>query len=141
VPRSVAKASRRFIEYKLSQGYSPSAIREAHNVLVSHKARDDFMIEQRLYRHRELSEKDFTRAYDRWRVYARRHPGSTEAQRFTERRLKIAERRVNYRIKSDQRTSLGLPLPPEPIHAADAGMLYRITHDERYREWFEEGSP
>jgi hypothetical protein len=141
MPHEIARASRQYLDFKFSQGYSPSAIREAHNYLAEHRTPEPFPQEQRVYRHRSLSERDVTRAYDRWRVYARRHPGSKESIQLIERRTKNQERLATYRIKVEQRESLGLPLPPSPIKAADAGMVYRVSHDERWREFFEEGSP
>lgn len=141
MPRPVARVSRQYLEYKFSQGYSPSAVREAHNYLASHRTAEPFPQEQRVYRHRRLSKTDVTRAYDRWRVYARRNPGSKEAGQLLDRRTKNQERLATYRVRVEQRTSLGLPPPPPPIRAADAGMVYRVTHDERWREYFQEGSP
>jgi hypothetical protein len=139
--RAIARASRQYLEFKFSQGYSPSAVREAHNHLATHRTPEPFPQEQRIYRHRRLSERDVTRAYDRWRVYARRHPGSKEGVQLLERRTKNQERLAEYRVKLEQRDSLGLPPPPPPIRAADAGMVYRVTHDDRWKEYFEEGSP
>jgi hypothetical protein len=141
MPRPIARASRQYLEFKFSQGYSPSAVREAHNSLSRNRTREPFPQEQRVYRHRELSARDVTRAYDRWRVYARRHPDSKESTQFLERRTRNQERIATYRVKVEQRESLGLPPPPPPIKAADAGMVYRITHEERWKEHFEEGSP
>lgn len=139
--RPMPRASRHYLEFKFSQGYSPAAVREAHNHLAGHRTRDSFPLEQRVYGHRKLSQRDITRAYDRWRVYARRHPGSKESAQLLERRTRNQERVAEYQVKVEQRESLGLPRPPPPIRAANAGMVYRITHDERYREHFEEGSP
>ena len=141
MPRPIARPSRLFIEYKLSQGYSPSAILEAHNYLTRHHPRDKFEIEERVYSHRKLSKSDITRAYDRWRVQGRRKPSSKEGIQLLERKTRNQERIANYRLRVEQRESLGLPPPPPPIQAADAGMVYRITHQERWREHFEEGSP
>lgn len=139
--RHVARASRQYIEYKLSQGYSPSAILEAHNYLATHRTTEPFPVEQRVYRHRKLSRADLARVYDRWRVHARRHPTSKEGTQRAERRTRIEEKRATYRAKVEDRLGLGLPPPPDPIRAADAGMLYRLTNEQRYREHFEEGSP
>jgi hypothetical protein len=141
MPRPIARASRQYLEFKFSQGYSPSAVRNAHNYLASNRTREPFPQEQRVYQHRTLSETDVTRAYDRWRVYGRRHPTSKEATQVLERRTRNQERFASYRVKVEERTSLGLPAPPSPIKAADAGMVYRVTHDERWKEYFEEGSP
>jgi hypothetical protein len=141
MPRSIPKPSRQYLEFKFSQGYSPYAIREAHNYLASHRTPEPFPQEQRIYGHRMLSERDVTRAYDRWRVYARRHPESKEANQLLERRTKNQERLAVYRAKVSERTGLGLPPPPPPIRAADAGMVYRVSHEERWRNHFEEGSP
>ncbi len=141
MPRPIAKASRQYLEFKFSQGYSPSAVREAHNYLASHRTPEPFPQEQRVFRHRRLSGTDVTRAYDRWRVYGRRHPGSREATQLLERRTKNQERLALYQERVAQRTSLGLPPPPPPIPAADAGMVYRVTHDQRWKERFQEGSP
>jgi hypothetical protein len=139
--RPVPKASRKYLESKFAAGYSPSAVREAHNHLTTHRQREPFPLEQGVYGHRKLSETDVTRAYDRWRVYARRNPGSREATQLLERRTRNQERLAEYQVKVEQRKSLGLPAPPPPIKAADAGMVYRVTHEERWREHFEEGSP
>ncbi|MCI4320685.1 MAG: hypothetical protein L3K05_00030 [Thermoplasmata archaeon] len=141
MPRPIARDSRQYLEFKFSQGYSPSAVREAHNHLASNRTREPFPQEQRLYGHRRLSEPAVLRAYDRWRVYGRRHPESKEAVQVQERRTRNQERLATYRLKAEQRQSLGLPLPPSPLQAADAGMVYRVTHDSHWREYFEEGSP
>lgn len=141
MPRSIARVSRQYLEYKFSQGYSPSAVRVAHNHLATYRTPEPFPQEQRVYRHRLLSEIDVTRAYDRWRVYARRHPESKEAGQLLERRTRNQQRLATYRLRSEERRSLGLPPPPSPIKAADAGMVYRVTHDDRWRNFFQEGSP
>ena len=139
--RPIPKDSRAYLESKFAAGYSPSAVREAHNHLTAHRQREPFPLEQKVYGHRKLSERDVTRAHDRWRVYARRHPGSKEASQLLDRRTKNQERLATYKVKVEERRSLGLPPPPPPIRAADAGMVYRVTHEERWREHFEEGSP
>lgn len=141
MPRQIARPSRLYLESKFSAGYSPSAIREAHNYLTTHRQGEPFPLEQHVFRHRELSARDVTRAYDRWRVFARRHPESKEAGQVLERKTRNQERLATFRVKVEQRDSLGLPRPPSPIRAADAGMVYRVTHEERWREYFQEGSP
>ena len=139
--RRMARKSRLYIESKLSAGYSPRAILEAHNYLTERRGRVEFPLEHQLFGHRKLSPRDATRAYDRWRVFARRNPSSEEASGKIERQTRISERWALYRVNSEERASLGLPPPPDPIRAANAGMVYRVTHDERWREFFEEGSP
>jgi len=139
--RQVPKASRGLLESKFAGGYSPKEVREAHNYLTEHRQSEPYPLERGVYGHRKLSSKDVARAYDRWRVRARRHPESKEGQQFLERKTRNQERLAIYRSKKAERVKLDLPLPPDPIKAANAGMLYRLTHNERYREHFEEGSP
>ena len=141
MPRRVAKPSRRLIEHKLSQGYLPADILDVHNYLTTYRQREPYPLERSVYGHRKLSTKDLTRVYDRWRVRARRHPGSEEGVQFQERRTRNQERVAEHRVKMTQRAELGLSAPPEPVGAASAGMAYRVTHREHYRERFEEGSP
>jgi hypothetical protein len=141
MPRRISRASRQYLEFKFSQGYSPSAIRTVHNHLAIHRTREPFPQEQRVFGRRKLSERDITRAYDRWRVFARRHADSKEAAQLLERRTRNQERLAEYQDKLEARRSLELPPPPPPLKAADAGMVYRVTHDDRWREYFEEGSP
>lgn len=139
--RPVPKASRAYLESKFAGGYSPKAVREAHNYLAAHRQAEPYPLERGVFHHRKLSARDVTRVYDRWRVQARRHPKSKEGQQFQERTTRNQERLAVYRTKVRERGQLGLPAPPPPIQAANAGMLYRVTHNERYREHFEEGSP
>ena len=129
------------MEAKFAGGYSPKEVREAHNYLTDHRQTEPYPLERSVFGHRKLSQRDVIRAYDRWRVRARRNPSSPEGKQFLERKTRNQERVAIYRSKKAERAELGLPPPPDPIKAADAGMLYRLTHQERYREHFEEGSP
>jgi hypothetical protein len=141
MPPAPARDSRLYLESKFSQGYSPSAVREAHNYLAGHRTQEPFPLEKRVHGHRKLSVPAVLRAYDRWRVFGRRHSESKEATQLQERRTRNQERLATYRDKVEQRRTLGLPAPPPPLQAADAGMVYRVTHEDRWREHFEEGSP
>ena len=153
--RRIPHAAKAYLEHEWSRGISPSVSRKAYNLLTRkkysevHKKGFASPLSDAVYRNRPVSSDELRRAYDRWRVKARRDlvrdvPSIEREQKYGEggRNARRAEKRSVYLVRKQVAEEEGLEtLIPDPDHARDAGLLYSLTGEEEYREQFEEGSP
>ncbi len=126
--------SRAFIKERLARGDSAKAVREAHNALSK---LTPSQIESRWGRRwKGLSGAPVTTPKEVHRVQS----SLSRKERRTRKEVR-AEFRIRGEAQADQARILGIPESGfDPQKAHDAGVMYRATEDERYREEFEEGS-
>jgi hypothetical protein len=128
-------ASRRFVKERLARGDSAATIRRTHNFLI---AQPDSYFR--------------TAEWGRWHGLSGAQPLTPKEihkiQSATGRKARVARRetRATFRLRTEAEKAeaqfLGLPEPSTNYQRAhDAGIEYRATHEERYREAFAEGSP
>lgn len=134
MPR-IRALSREFIKARLNQGTSQGAAREAHNALA------------------DLSPSEIARRWGpKWvGLSGAPHVTASESHQIeksrshhqrNEGRDKRVERLLNNEADREKAARLRLPEPlGDRQDAHDAGVLYRATREEVYRERFEEGSP
>lgn len=128
-------ASRVFIKERLTRGDSARAARLSYNELVSLSPSE---IGSRWgARWMSLSGARKTTPKEVHRVQS-----ALSRKDRADRREARATMRLRTEASRTEAAVLGLPEPTADYQKAhDAGALYRATHDERYREQFEEGSP
>jgi hypothetical protein len=132
---TASRLARTFIKQRLTRGTGERASREAYNALVR-------MSPDEIESHwgkawRKLSGQKPLTAKESHRIYSslgrKSREARTEARRSNLYRKEASQRMAEYYDNPD--------LAADPQRAQDAGTMYRATHDERYREVFEEGSP
>ncbi len=124
-----------FIKQRLVRGTGERAARESYNALTE---LSPSQIEERWGKAwRGLSGQPKLTPKETHRIYSAlgRKDRAARAE---------ARRSAKYRSEASQRMAemyANPELAGDYQRARDAGTLYRATHDERYREQFEEGSP
>jgi len=126
--------TRRFVKTRLEAGDSARTIRQTYNHIAAQPP--SYFKSEEWGRWHGLSGAEPITAKEIHRIQS-----ATSRKVRDERRENRASMRVH--TESDFKTAdyLGLPEPTVDYQEAhDAGMLYRATKDERYREIFTEGS-
>lgn len=134
MPSEPSELSRTFIKRRLVHGIGEKAAREAHNALVDLSPTEIEFRWGKAYKglsgQPKLTPKESHRVYSA--LSRKERAERTEARRSTRFRTEAMRRQEEY---------YGREFTGDYQTAQDAGTMYRATHDERYREDFEEGSP
>lgn len=97
----------------------------------------DMKIVPELYHKRRITKNELYRHIDRWR-HQPVHREDVKVRRTTRKFMRAQTE--SDKIKA---TIQGMPLPKgyDRAKAHDSGFLYRLTEEEDYLQFFEEGSP
>jgi hypothetical protein len=137
--RPLSRIARAFIEERLLRGDSQKTVRDTVNALRRHPA--TYFVGESWTRWQGIRGRRKITTEDVYRVYNALRKNRSKTTAYTERK----RLRETWKTETAAERALALDLGvPEPTRdkqlAHDAGILYKATKDERYREFFEEGS-
>lgn len=129
------ETTRNFVKERLARGDSAATIRRTHAHLISQPP--SFFQNKEWGHYKGLSGADSLSPKEIHRIQS-----ATSRRVRGERKQARATFRARTEASKAEARYLGLPEPTSDYQKAhDAGIEYRATNDERYREQFEEGSP
>jgi len=136
--RPLSRPVRAFIEERLLRGDSQRTVRDAVNALRKKPAA---FLDQNWPRWSAVVGKRKVSTADVYRCYDALRKNHSKSDAYAERKRLRTAWRTETAAERSLAQDLGIPEPTRNKQVAhDAGVLYKATRDERYREFFEEGS-
>ena len=131
----ISEATRRFVKNRLISGDSAATARKVHDLLAG-------LTESEAVRRWGWSAKGIVGASPVTAKEVHKIQSALSKKERAERRETRALMRIRAEADRRQAEILGLPAPSTDYQRAhDAGVVYRATHEEVFRQVFEEGSP
>ncbi|HEY1198163.1 MAG TPA: hypothetical protein VGG32_05505 [Thermoplasmata archaeon] len=137
--RPLSRIVRTFIEERLLRGDSQKTVRETVNALRTNPP--SYFVGENWTRWDGIRGKRNATTADVYRVYDALRKSQSKTAAYAERKRLRETWKTETAAERDLARDLGIPEPTRNKQLAhDAGVLYKATKDERYREFFEEGS-
>jgi hypothetical protein len=136
--RPLSRIVRAFMEERLLRGDSQKTVRQTVNAL---RRNPPSYFAREWARWGGIRRKRRATAGDVYRVYDALRKSRSKAAEYAERKRLRQTWKTETTAERRLARDLGIPEPTRDKQVAhDAGVLYKATQDERYREFFEEGS-